>query len=431
MGGVPRDSRPDSTLALLSEGYRFIGNGCARHRSDVFETRLLFRSTLCMSGAEAARMFYDSEHFQRRGAVPLRLRKTLFGMGGVQELDGEAHRSRKAMFMSLMSSDGIRRLCEQAEKHWRASIREWARKGRLVLLDEVQQLLCRVVCEWTGVPLPEAEVVQRTRELTALLDGAGGVGPRHWRARLMRMRSEVWLGRLVTRVRAGRHAAAEGSALRTVAEYRGPDGKRLGPRLAAVELLNVLRPIVAVARFVVFEALALHEHPESRARLLEEDDDEAYEHFVQEVRRSYPFMPFVVARVRRDFTWKGYHFPRGRRVLLDLYGTNHDARLWERPHEFRPERFRTWDGSPFSFIPQGGGDHHTGHRCAGEWSTIALMKVAARMLTRGMRYDVPPQDLRVSLSRIPAEPASRFVIANVRAVEEMMERAGDSRAPMP
>jgi fatty-acid peroxygenase len=259
------------------------------------------------------------------------------------------------------------------------------------------------------------------------------------------MRAEAWLGMLVTRVRSGKHAAPEGSALRTVAEYRGPDGKRLSPRVAAVELLNVLRPTVAVARFVVFEALALHEHPESRARLLEEDDDEVYEHFVQEVRRYYPFFPFAAARVRRDFTWKGYHFPRGRRVLLDLYGTNHDARLWERPHEFRPERFQTWDGSPFSFIPQGGGDHSTGHRCPGEWITIELMKVSARMLTRGMRYDVPVQDLRVSLSRIPAEPASRFVIANVRAVTQEMERTersmaersgvagltGDSSAPLP
>ncbi|MBD3244078.1 MAG: hypothetical protein GF331_26030 [Chitinivibrionales bacterium] len=31
-----------------------------------------------------------------------------------------------------------------------------------------------------------------------------------------------------------------------------------------------------------------------------------------------------------------------------------------------------------------------------------------------MLYDIPEQDLSVSLSRIPAEPKSRFVIANVR-----------------
>jgi fatty-acid peroxygenase len=60
-----------------------------------------------------------------------------------------------------------------------------------------------------------------------------------------------------------------------------------------------------------------------------------------------------------------------------------------------------WDGSPFNFIPQGGGDHQTGHRCPGEWIALALMKQAADFLARGMRYDVPKQDLRPDWSRLP------------------------------
>ena len=88
-------------------------------------------------------------------------------------------------------------------------------------------------------------------------------------------------------------------------------------------------------------------------------------------------------------------------------------RTWEEPGAFRPERFRDWDQSAFSLVPQGGGDYDTGHRCAGEWLTIALMKRAVRLLTTGMHYDVPPQDLRIDLSRLPAVPKSRFVIRDV------------------
>lgn len=73
---------------------------------------------------------------------------------------------------------------------------------------------------------------------------------------------------------------------------------------------------------------------------------------------------------------------------------------------FRPERFSHWEGSAFTFITQGGGDHYSDHRCAGEWITIALMKTAVRLLTTAMRYDVPEQDLRIELSRIPAIPAT-------------------------
>ena len=45
------------------------------------------------------------------------------------------------------------------------------------------------------------------------------------------------------------------------------------------------------------------------------------------------------------------------------------------PDVFSPDRFADWEGSPFGFIPQGGGDYLMGHRCAGEWVTVEVMKV--------------------------------------------------------
>jgi fatty-acid peroxygenase len=165
--------------------------------------------------------------------------------------------------------------------------------------------------------------------------------------------------------------------------------------------------------FITHAAHALHEHPECRQRLQAGEAGYA-DLFVQEVRRFYPFFPAVMARTRRGFEWKGYRFPEGARVMLDLHGTDHDPRSWNAPEEFRPERFRRWDGSPFDFIPQGGGDHHQGHRCAGEWITIELMKVAVDFLARRIAYDVPEQDLRIDRARLPALPRSRFVIGNVQ-----------------
>src|SRR5690606_9130595 len=120
--------------------------------------------------------------------------------------------------------------------------------------------------------------------------------------------------------------------------------------------------------------------------------------FVQEVRRYYPFFPAVAARVRSDFVWRGYRFPKGRRVLLDLYGTNHGAH-WGDPDSFRPERFARRQPDAYDFIPQGGGDHHAGHRCAGEWITIALMRECVDALLQDMTYAVPAQDLTIDLGR--------------------------------
>jgi len=125
-----------------------------------------------------------------------------------------------------------------------------------------------------------------------------------------------------------------------------------------VELFNFIRPAVAIDRFITFSALALHEHPESFDVL--QRDPRGDDAFVQEVRRFYPFFPFVVARVRADFEWEGLRFRRGTRTLLDIYGTNHDPRVWKDPERFRPERFDGWNGSAFNFIPQGSGDPLTG-----------------------------------------------------------------------
>jgi fatty-acid peroxygenase len=366
-----------------------------------------------MMGEEAARIFYDEERFRRRGALPRRGFKSFLGEGGVQTLDGDAHRRRKALFMSLMTPESIRRLTDLTARQWGASVERWEVMSRVALFHEAGELLCRAACEWAGVPLGDSEVRRRTRDFEAMIDSPAAAGPRHWQGRLARGRAERWIGNLVENVRARRLEAPEGSALHAFALHREAGGEPLDRKTTAVEVINVLRPTVAVARFVTFAALALYEHPECRQKL--QAGEEGYaELFVQEVRRFYPFFPLVAAVVRDEFEWKGYRFPRGRWVLLDLYGTNHDGRLWERPGEFRPERFRGREASPFDLIPQGGGDHHRHHRCAGEQVTVELMKAALSYLTRSVTYDVPAQDLRVSLSRVPAIPRSRFVISNVR-----------------
>lgn len=50
--------------------------------------------------------------------------------------------------------------------------------------------------------------------------------------------------------------------------------------------------------------------------------DEFAEQLAQEVRRFYPSFPAVMAKARRNFSWKGISFPKGLRVLLDLHATN-------------------------------------------------------------------------------------------------------------
>ena len=416
MPEIPRDTQAESSLSLLGEGYSFIPSRCHRLGTDIFQVRLLMQNTICMSGEEAAKLFYDEQLFQREHAAPRMLQKTLFGQGGVQGLDDEAHRHRKRLFMSLLSGDAVVELVGLHEANWHAAIGTWQRRDRVVLMPEVQAILTRTVCEWAGVPLVDGELNRRRDQLASMIDGAGGIGARHWLARKARKEAESWMIELISQLREGGLSIEEDRPLAIVARHRDPEGELLQERVAAVEMLNLLRPTVAVARFVIFAALELLAHPEWRQRLQKEDS--MLEPFAQEVRRLHAFFPFTAARVRKDFEWKGYPFQKGTRVLLDLYGTNRDARLWGQPEAFRPERFDAWDGGAFNFITQGGGDPASGHRCPGEPLAVALLTSALRMLTQRMSYAVPAQDLDMDESRMPAQPESLLIISDVKRMSQ-------------
>lgn len=410
---MPKEEGIDHSLSLMREGYMYILNRRKSFNSDIFETRLLGKKAICMGGKEATEVFYDSEKFKRKDAAPNRVVQTLFGKNGVQALDGQNHKHRKEMFMSIMSPVGLERLTDITEKQWEIAINKWGKMDDIILYEEAQEILCRTACQWAGVPVQEDEIKRLTIDLGAMFESAAAIGPTHWLGRNARNQVEEWIGELINEVRDGKVNPPENTALHKFAWHRDLEGNLLDTKTAAVEVINILRPIVAIAIFINFLALAVHHYPEEREKL-ETHDGKYAQMFVQEVRRFYPFFPFAVALVKKDFTWNGYKFEEGTLTLLDLYGTNHDPEIWENPDVFRPDRFAKWEESPFSFIPQGGGDYFMGHRCAGEWVTIEVMKVSLDYLANRMKYEVPDQDLSFSMVSMPSIPHSKIVLKNVK-----------------
>lgn len=423
---IPHDPSIDNTLALWREGYPFLWNRVQRLRSNIFTLRVMGRTAVAVHGKAAAEMFYDETKLQRRGAVPRRVVTSLFGKGAVHTLDDQLHRHRKEAFLSLMTSQSLERLVAITGEEWRSAARSWQLASEVVLFDEAARVLTAAACRWAGVPLSgREELDRRARDFVSMIDAFGGAGPRLWRGKLARMRAERWIEKIVEDVRDGR-VRPRGEPLRTMALHRDIRGDLLPSRVAAVELLNVIRPTVAVAWYVTFAALALDAFPHTRDVLLDDpapgvdtDGDRSVAYadlFVQEVRRFFPFTPYLGAKVRTPFDWHGQRFEKGCPVFLDVYGSNHDPAIWEDPESFRPERFLHFDVGPFDFIPQGGGSF-LGHRCPGEWIVMHEVALALHVLTRCVSYRVPfGQDLHFDLSRMPTRPESGLVIADVRTL---------------
>ena len=402
----------DSTLPMLTEGYPYFLNKFRDKKTNALETRILFDKTICLRGEEAAKLFYDKSKFRRAGAAPDRVKNTLFGWGGVQGLDGEAHLHRKKLFMSFMTKERMNELHVSFRNYWNEYVSKWEKQERVILFNEAEEIIFKAVSDWCDVPYSNEDVSDLTSNISAMIDGSGAVGVRYFKGKKGRKNAEKWIAKMVEELRGNKLTAPKDSVLSRMTFHKDMNGKLLPAETVAVEVLNIIRPTVAIARYIAFAALALKDHPEYIDKL--QKNDQLIEWFVQEVRRFYPFFPFLVAIANDNFKWEGIEFEKDRKVLLDLYATNHDENNWVDPERFWPERFEKWDESPYNLIPQGGGDYHQNHRCPGEWITIDLMKIAVDMLVNRMKFSFPEQDTSISLTRIPAIPKSRIIISDVK-----------------
>jgi len=96
--GIPSRVGLDRTAGLLLEGYPFLAD-CRRRWETVplaggraVELRLLGERAVCVGGPEGVRLFYDTERFRRRDAVPRPLASTRFPEGRLVPLDAEEAR---------------------------------------------------------------------------------------------------------------------------------------------------------------------------------------------------------------------------------------------------------------------------------------------------------------------------------------------------
>lgn len=393
----------DNTFQLFREGYEWLPDRLRRTDGEPVPTRLMGQRAVALHGVDAARYFYDERHVRRKTALPGPVLSTIFGKGAVHTLDGAPHRRRKELFLAVASPEATRSLVDRITAAWDQAARIWP--GReVVLFNEVSRILTKGAYDWSGVPLDHADVGATARDLVAMVDGFATPSLRHWRARIARRRQERRLSAFIRKLRSGHARVPPDTPADVVAWHRDADDELLTPKVAAVELLNIIRPTVAITWFVAFSAHALHTWPEYR-RFLRDGGQPFAEPFAHEVRRFYPFAPFIAGRAATDLSWHGVLIPSGALVMLDVYGQNHDPELWPAPYTFRPQRFLDREIGQFDLIPQGGGDPATGHRCPGEPITVAILAALSERLA-GLDYDLPQQNMDYPMSRMPTRPRS-------------------------
>ena len=406
---VRRRLADDLATRLVLERYRAID----RLRASLgggswFTTRMLGRPALVVSGESGVRTFYDAAIVARKGAVPAPVRMVLFGPGAVHGLDDEPHASRKHLLLRCVDTTSVARLTDGVGRRLDDASRQWDGAAAVDLFDELVEIYGTGALEWAGTGVTGTRARDLSHELAAIVDGFGVGGTPYPRAVLARLRTQRWATGLVRAVRAGRIHPPEDTAVATLAA--APD---LPDLVAGTELLNLVRPTVAVAYFGAYAAQALLERPDWRAPLAAGSRQHlrAFEH---EIRRWYPFTPLLTGRLREPYPWQGRELPAGSWIVLDVRGTNRDPSLWERPDAFLPERFLDREPTPYDYVPHGGGHPAAGHRCPGEPMAVGILEATLQRLA-GLDFALPPESRSVPLRRIPSLPEHGVTLLEVRA----------------
>ncbi len=142
--------------------------------------------------------------------------------------------------------------------------------------------------------------------------------------------------------------------------------------------------------------LLLH-HPHVLARVQDEADAAESTAYVQavinETLRIRPPSPFTGRYTARDYPLGGYTVPARTRIVPHIGEVNLDADTYERPHEFRPERFLGTSPPTYAWIPFGGGIK----RCLGAGFSVLELTVVLQTLLRAGHFEAvhPTQDRQV------------------------------------
>lgn len=122
---------------------------------------------------------------------------------------------------------------------------------------------------------------------------------------------------------------------------------------------------------------------------------------IKESLRLHPPIPMLIPREStEDVKVQGYDILAKTRVIINAWAIGRDPSSWEKPEEFRPERFLEssidFKGNDFQFIPFGAGRRG----CPGTAFASSLIEITLASLLHKFNWALPggakPEDLDIA-----------------------------------
>lgn len=186
---------------------------------------------------------------------------------------------------------------------------------------------------------------------------------------------------------------------------RGDDGGRLSDSEIRDDLITLMLAGHETTATTLAWAIDLLLHHPDALRQVQAEAVSGTEAFItaviDETLRIRPPAPFTARVVARPFRIGGYRVDPGTRIVVHISAINRNAAVYERPHEFRPERFLGARPQTYAWLPFGGGVK----RCLGASFSLRELITVLQVLLRDGEFTAvderPEKIVRRSIMLMP------------------------------
>ena len=324
------------------------------------------------------------------------------GHSSVLVLTGPEHMRQRKLLLPPFHGERMREYEDVIVEATRRDMADWPLGGRMRLQQHTRLITLEVILRAVfGVeaqrmePLKVAigelfEPIQMVAVLRALLRRPSMERPTGAIGQALD-RLDALIYEEIGRRRAQSDLAERTDIMSLLLRARDEDGEEMTDEELRDELVTLLLAgHETTATSVAWAVERLVRHPDKLRRLMSEIDagaeggtDEYMTAVVNETLRVRPVVPIVVRMLTQELQLGSYLIPKGTRVVPSIYLTNRNPRVYDRPDEFRPERFLGAAPETFSWIPFGGGIR----RCIG--ASFALLEM--KLILRTMLSELEPR----------------------------------------
>lgn len=389
---------------------------CQRRYGDVFSLQLVKNGMVFVCSPELTKEVYAADDDTlAAGAAKIAIFGKLLGKTSTLLLDGAAHLKRRKLMLPRFRGDimqGLRSVMLEACDRSLASIshgREFSLHPVLhrIAFDVIGRALFSGTPDHLSAPLLEVlrnfanrAVTTRLLMFPKLQRNLGPLSPWGKVVRAVARAREAVLAEIVRR----RAAPSERDDItEMLITARHEDGSLLTDE----EILDEILTMVAAghettAISLTWLSYAVFSRPEVVTKLRSElsaspggsADELAYmESVIRESLRFYSLIPNGSGRlVKRAISLGGYKVPEGAMITVAFHAVHRRSDVFERPDQFRPERFIDRKYSPYEWVPFGGGTR----RCIGLHFAMLEMKLVLAAMVERFRIEIAQDNVKPS-----------------------------------